>query len=327
MTLEETKIAVIIPLYNDEPNIERAIDSALALTMPSGFQIEVLVVDDCSEDNGPEIVRARAETEPRLRFFQQAKNAGPSAARNRAVRETDAAWFTPLDSDDFMDKGRIETLVGCAIEHELDFVADNLLMSSEDAPTKIERVLWPHKPEGNVPLTASYFVNRSFGTELERSELGFIKPLIHRRALKERKLPYVDALRFGEDFELYTYLLLEGAKAMLIDPAGYYLVRRSGSASHSQAGRDHERLAKIVRGMLRRRNLSIEERASLLGHAKYSEREWAWWKMIEAVQNRNFGACFSALTISPSATVYVLGKLFKHGLVRRKARQTEAQVW
>ena len=322
--LDENKIAIVIPLYNDAPNIERAIRSAVEQKVPDTVAVEVIVVDDCSSDEGPEIAKRMARTIPNLTFVQQAQNSGPSAARNCAIRQTDAAWFTPLDSDDFMLPTRIAGLLDEARARDLDWVADNLLMSSEDTPEEVERVLWPDKPEGAVRLTTELFVKQSYDVDIERSELGLIKPLINRRCLGDASRPYRDQLRFGEDFELYTRLLMSGAKADLVDPEGYYLVRRRGSASHSQSGRDHQRLVEISREMLNYPSLTRTDRRALLGHLRYSERELAWWTMIEAVRERNPAKAIRALVISPLATLHVIGNLARQAGARVSSRTPTA---
>ncbi|CAN0505121.1 unnamed protein product, partial [Scytosiphon promiscuus] len=78
--LDENKIAIVIPLYNDAPNIERAIRSAVEQKVPDTVAVEVIVVDDCSSDEGPEIAKRMARTIPNLTFVQQSQNSGPSAA-------------------------------------------------------------------------------------------------------------------------------------------------------------------------------------------------------------------------------------------------------
>ncbi|MEP0316434.1 MAG: glycosyltransferase [Hyphomonas sp.] len=321
---DENKVAILIPLYNDAPNIARAIRSAVEQKVPDSTSVEVIVVDDCSTDNGPDIAENMAATLPNLKVIRQAQNAGPSAARNCAVQQTNAAWFTPLDSDDFMTSSRISDLLMEARTKDLDWVADNLLMSSEDTPEEVERVLWPDKPEGDVRLTTELFVNQSYATKIERSELGFIKPLIHRRCLGDTSRPYRDELRFGEDFELYTRLLMSGAKADLVDAKGYYLVRRKGSASHSQSGRDHQRLVRINREMLKYPGLTHMDRRAILGHLKYSERELAWWKMIEAVREKNPVKAFGAMMVSPTATLHVIGNLARQLGERANRRRSKA---
>lgn len=89
------RFSIIIPLYNKERFIARAISSVLAQDWPD---YELLVVNDGSTDNGPQVVRDRFH-DSRIRLIEQ-ENAGAGAARNRglAVSQGDAAAF--LDADD-----------------------------------------------------------------------------------------------------------------------------------------------------------------------------------------------------------------------------------
>ncbi len=87
-------ISIVIPLYNKGKYIARALDSVFAQTFED---YEVIVVDDGSTDNGPDVVRQYADL--RLRLIKQA-NAGPGAARNRGIKESNAKYVAFLDSDD-----------------------------------------------------------------------------------------------------------------------------------------------------------------------------------------------------------------------------------
>ena len=317
MTYDETKVAIIIPLYNDEANIARALESAVAQKAPEGIRFEVLVVDDGSRDSGPEIAEDYAR--------RMEKNGGPAAARNRALRETDAGWFTPFDSDDIMLPERVGALFEKARRGDFDIVADNLLISSTSAPETVSRHLWPGKPPGDVPLTTELFVNRSYAAETQRTELGFLKPLIRRRAVKGSAEPYQPDLRFGEDFELYARILADGAKAVLTDPEGYLFVVREGSASHRQGAADHRRLALMGRKFLQRDGLSPAEREAFGGFTRYCEQEWAAWTAIEAVRAKNPVGLLRAFTISLSASLHVTSNLLKAiaGKLNGKSRSAE----
>lgn len=320
MIYDNKKVAIVIPLYNDAANVARAIESAASQKLPDGYELEVIVVDDCSTDDSAAIAEQLRSRFSNLKVFRQHTNGGPSAARNRALSETDAGWFTPLDSDDLMKETRVSALLDVALEQDLDFVADNLLMTSEDAPDRAIRPLWPEKPEGVVELTASYFIDRSYNMETQRSELGFLKPLIRRDFLGDQVRPYRDDLRFGEDFELYARMLLDGARAQLVDPAGYFAVVRDGSASHVQSGRDHERLARVSRSLSKRADLTNGQRRAIRGHLTYSEKEWAWWTMIEGVKARNPARMASSLFISPAATGHVFSQLVNQLFLRLRPR-------
>src|SRR5512143_913149 len=90
----EGRVGVVIPLYNKGTLVRRALNSVLGQTFQN---FEVVVVDDGSTDEGPDVVRECSDS--RVRLIQQA-NAGPGAARNRGARETQAPLLAFLDADD-----------------------------------------------------------------------------------------------------------------------------------------------------------------------------------------------------------------------------------
>ena len=93
------KVSLVIPCYNAEEYIERAIASVYAEEYPS---VELIVVDDGSTDGSAEIVEQMITDEPHVRLIRQ-PNAGVSAARNRAIEMAQGEWVALLDGDDLWD--------------------------------------------------------------------------------------------------------------------------------------------------------------------------------------------------------------------------------
>lgn len=87
-------VAVIVPLYNKGEYIARTLNSILNQTYQN---FEIIVVNDGSTDNSPDIVSSYDD--PRIKLIHQA-NAGPGAARNRGMSETQANFVSFLDADD-----------------------------------------------------------------------------------------------------------------------------------------------------------------------------------------------------------------------------------
>ena len=302
---DDTKVAIVIAVYNDRDNIERAIRSAAAQILPDKYTLDVLIVDDCSTDESFQIAQTVCAELPNARAFELDQNGGPSQARNEALRHTDAAWFMPLDSDDALDPGRLAKLLDVARSEGVDMVADNLFITYADQPFEIVRPLWANKPAGFLPLTAEFFVQRSFDVEAERSELGYLKPLISRKILQKPEAPYQPQLRFAEDYELYTRLLLDGAKAVLTEGFGYYFIQRERSSSRSHGGAEHRKIVDIDRAFLDRRDLSEGERRAIKGHLNYSKKEWAHWTLIEAGRERDPKKFLSGLFMSWSSIPFL----------------------
>jgi len=86
-------VSIIVPVYNDEARISRAIDSALAQTLEN---VEVIVVDDGSSDGTPEVLR---RYEGKITVVRQ-ENQDVSAARNAGIRVARGKYLCFLDSDD-----------------------------------------------------------------------------------------------------------------------------------------------------------------------------------------------------------------------------------
>jgi glycosyltransferase involved in cell wall biosynthesis len=98
-------ISIVMPLYNKEKDVVRALHSVLMQTV---HDFELLVVNDGSTDKGPEIVRAIEDN--RIRVLDQ-PNSGVSAARNRGIEEAKSDLITFLDADDEWDKDFLETIM------------------------------------------------------------------------------------------------------------------------------------------------------------------------------------------------------------------------
>jgi glycosyltransferase involved in cell wall biosynthesis len=105
--------AAIIPTYNRQHIVGRAIDSALAQTYPCH---EIIVMDDGSSDGTAEYVRQRYRNAPMVRLFRQC-NMGAGRARNNAVRNASAEWVVFLDSDDEWYPFRLARIVEALREH------------------------------------------------------------------------------------------------------------------------------------------------------------------------------------------------------------------
>ncbi|KXS41974.1 MAG: family 2 glycosyl transferase [Methanolobus sp. T82-4] len=98
-------ISVVIPLYNKELHIKRAINSVLVQTIQD---FEIVVVDDGSTDKSSEIVRTI--NDERIKLIQQ-ENRGVSAARNRGIEKARADIIAFLDSDDEWLPTFLETVI------------------------------------------------------------------------------------------------------------------------------------------------------------------------------------------------------------------------
>lgn len=100
------QISVIIPTYNREKTIERAIRSVYAQTV---LPLEVIIIDDSSNDSTVEIVEWLQAIHDTLKIYTQTVNRGAQYARNVGIKEAKGNWIAFLDSDDEWLPDKLET--------------------------------------------------------------------------------------------------------------------------------------------------------------------------------------------------------------------------
>ncbi|MGK4044305.1 CDP-glycerol glycerophosphotransferase family protein [Heyndrickxia oleronia] len=114
-------ISVIIPTYNSEDLIADALDSINHQTFNG--KIEIICVDDCSEDNTVDVIKGYQSKENIIiKVLQQPKNQRQGAARNRGVQEAQGEYIFFLDSDDVLDENTLEVMYRKAKLRDCDFV-------------------------------------------------------------------------------------------------------------------------------------------------------------------------------------------------------------
>lgn len=95
-----SKISIIVPVYDVENHLTLCIDSILAQTY---IDYELLLIDDGSRDNSGKLCEKYAKTDKRIKVIHQ-KNAGVSAARNKGINEAVGEFICFIDSDDWIEK-------------------------------------------------------------------------------------------------------------------------------------------------------------------------------------------------------------------------------
>lgn len=100
-------ISVIIPSFNREKTIKRAVESVLNQTY---LNLEIIVVDDCSTDKTVSIIQDLMKKDSRIQLLVNSANQGPNYTRNRGIRHAKGKYLILLDSDDDWERETLELL-------------------------------------------------------------------------------------------------------------------------------------------------------------------------------------------------------------------------
>lgn len=128
----EKKVSVIIPSYNSESSIVKCINS---IKNQSYKNIEIIIINDGSSDNTDTLCKEMVLSEPRIKYFKQ-ENKGVSASRNKGLELCTGEFILFVDSDDWIDRTTISTLVNLQNQYRVDMV----LFKIVTLKTKIEKL-------------------------------------------------------------------------------------------------------------------------------------------------------------------------------------------
>ncbi len=184
-------VSVIIPSYNTAKYITKAIKSALDQTLQS---IEVIVVDDASQDDSVAIVQKINDV--RVKLLVNQKNLGAGGARNRALNAAQGEWVAVLDSDDWYAPTRLERLVQVATEKNADIVADDLYLIEDGNSQPWGTLICENQDSiesiNSIQKIATADFIRSDIPGKQGLYLGFSKPLFRRDFLVNHHIEFDD---------------------------------------------------------------------------------------------------------------------------------------
>lgn len=157
-------ISIIIPSYNRENLLLKAIDSLVAQTYR---YFEIIIVDDGSTDNTRRSLKKYHDD--RIRYVYQG-NRGPAAARNRGIIEARYSLFAFLDSDDWFAPEKLETQLAHMQEepHYLISHTDEIWYRQGKLLNQKKR---HHKPGGYIFPRCLELCTVSMSTVMVRREL------------------------------------------------------------------------------------------------------------------------------------------------------------
>lgn len=217
---DKTLVSVIVPIYNAEKYLTACVDALLAQTYT---HIEILLVDDGSEDRSGTLCDEYAQRDSRVRVLHL-QNGGVSRARNHALGVMKGEWVCFADADDEVTPYYVEHFVD-AMEEGVDIIISEAVFVHEDG----SRERLSYKSYGTLSLPEIFSVN-------ELSAHGYVCAKCYRTwhihsVTHGPTLRFPEEIKFSEDLLFVMQYLAVSPRAKYIPYADYIYYLRSGSVS------------------------------------------------------------------------------------------------
>lgn len=211
-------VTVVIPTYNHAHFLERALQSVLAQTYSHW---EALVIDNHSQDNTDEVVRAFGD--PRIRLLKINNNGVIAASRNLGIRSARGKWIAFLDSDDYWYDKKLEVVMALAkLDNDYDVLCHDELMA--DLKSGFRRVL------RHGPYKEDFYKNLL----IEGNRLSPSATAVKSSFLREHGLYFSEIKEYitVEDYDFWLNLAKNKAKFSFVNQIlGVYTIHDTNNSA------------------------------------------------------------------------------------------------
>ena len=230
--MSEPFVSIVMPVFNAEKNLRRAIFSVFNQTF---YNFELILVDDCSTDRSLEICRELERKDQRVKVIALEKNSGAAAARNAALDVIGGRYVTFVDADDWIEDN---VLARAAAALKSDGSIDCLKYGcSEDYIDRDGQVSYRKLCRvADETLSERGAIARKI-VELETVPLfGYVWNGFYRAALiKKYSVRFDVARRVNEDFFFNAEFFRRVKVFRTVDCAGYHYEKRGVGSLSSEA--------------------------------------------------------------------------------------------
>ena len=213
------KVSVISAVYNTSARLADCLDSILAQTLGD---FEIIIVNDGSTDNSPDICREYAEKYPDKIVFLDEPNGGVSVAQNKALDVARGEWVIFCDSDDKIEPGMLEYLYNRAIDNDAQFSTCALICDGSDH----EDIRMPYPTDGEALMDREDIIKKmilAFYRCVDDPRVkGYVTLALFKRSIIEQHhIRFISGLQFAED-EAFMLNYLEYVERAAISNKVFY---------------------------------------------------------------------------------------------------------
>lgn len=243
---QEMSVSVIVPVFNREKLIQRAVESALTQSNPP---VEVIAIDDGSSDKTVEILQGI----PEVTLLRNEGRPGPAGARNTGIKRAKGDYLAFLDSDDFWKSNKLELQISRMEKEGIYFSFTQV--DFENYP--------PHIEEGLLER------ENIFEKLLSRNFICTSSVVLHRKVIE--RVGMFDEQFFGtEDLDLWARAALVFDSLFISEPLGTYsrdddsIKSLSGLREGQIVDRVNDRI-RILAKLRQTLPLNLSQRAAVAG--------------------------------------------------------------
>jgi len=209
-------ISIIVPVYNIENYLERCVDSICRQTYTN---LEIILVDDGSNDGSGKLCDQLAEKDNRIRVFHK-ENGGTSTARNLGIAHARGIYVGFVDGDDYISEDMYEILYQAIVDYDAE-ISQVGRDEIDEQGNLLPNICEP--PAKTIYIEAEDFLKEML---LHKGDCSFCTKLVKKQLFQIAAFPVGE---LNEDFKLMVQLLRHVKGVVSLPAQTYHVFYRMGS--------------------------------------------------------------------------------------------------
>lgn len=224
-------VSIIVPVFNVEKYLGRCVDSLIRQSLEN---IEIILVDDGSEDSSPLICEQYCRKDPRVKMLHK-DNAGLGMARNTGIEAAEGEFLAFIDSDDYVKAEMFYDLYECAVQNGADAVISGGFFSvKQTGKITIDRET-EHQVmyDGNTRQLALEMMGAPPSSQRDSVyEMSACKGIYRSEVIRSGKIRFLsERTMISEDLVFHFDFFQAAKKAVILPQIYYYYCERPASLS------------------------------------------------------------------------------------------------
>jgi len=277
------KVSVVMPIYNKEKHIRKAIKSILNQTLKNW---QLIIVDDGSTDRSLELCQDFKDS--RIQVIH-VDNGGVSRARNIGIRHATGEYLAFIDSDDYVESEYLEKLTSV----KNDFVISGIKKVSIEG-NKIDEV----KPKLENIVRIVQVAQSFYKEQMDSGIYGYVAgKMLKRKIVEENNIMFDETITLAEDLDFFLKVYAKVESIFFSQYAGYYYTQETENSAICMNDRKIDFMKQI----------QIHNSIKEFLQDKRSFREWEQRRFYEQVT----GYVYTIFIMNECLSYQEFGHLFK----------------
>lgn len=242
------KISFVVPIFNKEDHIRDCLNSLITQDMDD---VEIIVIDDGSNDNTPQILK---EYEGKI-ILKTKSNAGVSAARNNGILLASGKYTICVDADDYVEKDYASSVYDFAEKFDADIVITDICKVYDNQ----KRFLNDFETRKDCVIDKNEYLKRLLVSRHNKVLHNAANKAIRTEILKENLFPV--GITQAEDFHVVVRNVIASKILVKLNKAFYYYrIGENNTAGFEKlkAVKDHKFVYDDVISILKNKDLALE---------------------------------------------------------------------